>query len=768
MASTISDYNAVSFAHFLLPECYITMIASMVFFALLFALKYYVLMPKFIHPRFDHIKTNEFLHWKIVDGSVSMIHGIVILLLCIIFHDVLFLNVTQNVTDARTTFDERMIASLSVGYFIYDTVVSVGYFNYKHTGKIDYIYILHHSISICCLTVCIVTVYSGKLCTTSLFLSEISNPLLHGNNLKNKFVPLDDQTMSKDFLARNIKIKLIYIITFSIARFMILPHILYQIMFVFECTIYIQIVGVLLIVLSIVLLPSLLKDLRKTYRKYKDNITDPNAMVPQQSDRSPSPIQKPIDEHYDEVLSLSKRSVTHFFVAGTVYSFFNTTRMAIYVLYAEGFDPSPQQIALLLYGFTFWNGVASLLYSALANQYGYDVILTLLLLLQSIAVLLESIAQSFFVLFIGAMLSQVAITYIVFGYIAWILPHEAAATYTSYFYGAFMVSYLIGPACAGFVSFYVSYRTVFVITCIMCFCALVHSFIYIFKTQKILESKQLLLGLLVGDEDKKQFPICLNRFICTNAPELPGDYHNGDESVDIDKKSTNNCASTQDLPQKAETSAANKSKWYTLPQLSGYEWFMLISIILINSTVSIGENAFVIYYSLYVVEELHSNVIIGTCGVVVMAVGFMIGNLVVPLWFKSSTDSKEEAPLIRNKYFVVVVCLMVLLLHTTYLFPFHASISLYWFLDFTVGLPLGILSMSTEIIVLEIQPAKDSGKISGAKGFIRNVMIAITLFIIAMFWDQDPNAFYFVVAASFGVALLLTVAMVSAKQFIIL
>eukprot|EP01083_Nonionella_stella_P150874 481290_1 len=44
------------------------------------------------------------------------------------------------------------------------------------------------------------------------------------------------------------------------------------------------------------------------------------------------------------------------------------------VLYAEEFNPTAAQIALLLYGIKFWNGIASLLYSALANQYGYDVV----------------------------------------------------------------------------------------------------------------------------------------------------------------------------------------------------------------------------------------------------------------------------------------------------------------------------------------------------------------------------------------------------------
>eukprot|EP01083_Nonionella_stella_P040245 109344_1 len=388
------------------------------------------------------------------------------------------------------------------------------------------------------------------------------------------------------------------------------------------------------------------------------------------------------------------------------------------VLYAEEFNPTAAQIALLLYGIKFWNDIASLLYSALANQYGYDVVLTLLLLLQCVAVLLESIATNFWVLFAGASLGQVSITYIVFGYIAWILPHEAATTYTSYFYGTFMVSYLIGPMSAGFISFYLSNRMVFVIVCVLCFVALIHSLVSIWSTQQKLESQQLTIGMMDGEEDR-QFPICLN-------------------------------------------TTGTKDKWYKLPQISAYEWFMLLSMMLINSTVSIGETAFVIYYTLHVVEELHGNVLIGTCGIVVIAVGFILGNLIVPKWFNSNAESKTLS-LVRNKYVAVIVSLLILILHTVYLFPFIPSITLYWVLDFTVGLPLGILSMASEMIVLEIQPTKDSGKISGAKGLLRNCMVAVALLIIALYWDRAPNSFYFVVSASFGIVLLLTFAMVFAE-----
>eukprot|EP01083_Nonionella_stella_P030505 83597_1 len=132
--------------------------------------------------------------------------------------------------------------------------------------------------------------------------------------------------------------------------------------------------------------------------------------------------------------------------------------MAVYVIYAEQFSSDFEAIAALLYALYFWNGLASLLYSSLANEWLYDRVMILLLVLQFTAALLESLAQSFAFLFIGAILSQVSIGYVTLGYIAWILPHEHAAIYTSYFYGIVTASYLIGPISAGLVSFYISTR----------------------------------------------------------------------------------------------------------------------------------------------------------------------------------------------------------------------------------------------------------------------------------------------------------------------
>eukprot|EP01083_Nonionella_stella_P074038 200622_1 len=168
------------------------------------------------------------------------------------------------------------------------------------------------------------------------------------------------------------------------------------------------------------------------------------------SDNSTSDSDSLVTEHqYHEILQQSKKSVIQFFISGALNSFFEANRTAVLLLYADEFSATPWQNALLLNGMNVSAGIASLVYSTLANQWGYDTIATFMLLLRFIALCLEAIAQSFSVLFIGAILGQVALSSIVLGYIPWILPHSDATRHTAYFYSAMTVSYLLGPLSAG-------------------------------------------------------------------------------------------------------------------------------------------------------------------------------------------------------------------------------------------------------------------------------------------------------------------------------
>eukprot|EP01084_Bolivina_argentea_P228440 385820_1 len=208
-------------------------------------------------------------------------------------------------------------------------------------------------------------------------------------------------------------------------------------------------------------------------------------------------------------------------------------------------------------------------------------------------------------------------------------------------------------------------------------------------------------------------------------------------------------------------------KWYTIPKLSVHEWFMLISILYINSTVSMGETAFIIYYSIYVISDLNGNVIIGTLGIVILSISFMIGNMTVPKWINSQYEGVGIFIIfsyLKDKYKLIAISLIALIFHMIFLFPHFKSLDIYWIYDITTGFFLGILSMSSEYVILEIQPTKYSGKVSGAKGLIRNWLTAVILLLISIYWDTTHNVFYYALGLCLGISLLFTFSIMYIKN----
>ena len=116
-----------------------------------------------------------------------------------------------------------------------------------------------------------------------------------------------------------------------------------------------------------------------------------------------------------------------------------------------------------------------------------------------------SIAFNFCILFIGIMIGQVSISYVVMGYVSWILPQKDAKMYTSYYYAAWSSVELFGPLSAGFVSYYISNRMVFVCNFFMCLCVLIHSLLFILGKQKKIQNKQL--DLMIIEEKEVLFYI---------------------------------------------------------------------------------------------------------------------------------------------------------------------------------------------------------------------------------------------------------------------
>eukprot|EP01084_Bolivina_argentea_P194065 332934_1 len=412
-------------------------------------------------------------------------------------------------------------------------------------------------------------------------------------------------------------------------------------------------------------------------------------------------------EMYNKILSKSILSVKHCMLLGILYSFFHSGRASIYILYANQFNPPPIGLYFLLYGFCFWNGVASLLYCNIGNQYGYDWTLMINLLLQCIGVLLESLSINFWMLFVGIITAQVSRTTLIMAYMQWILPLKYSKRYTSYCYTAITLSYLLGSSLSGIISYFVSYRMVFIINLAISVLCTIYFFLFILNTQKQIEQKQLKLNQIENKDNDQQFPICLQH----------------------------------------QNQLKHELKWYKLPKLSISHWIMLICIIYINVTIALTENSFMLFYALYVIQEFNGTVYEGTFGIVLISISFALGNLFVPLWFERFNIKN-----IKTILWIIIITLCVLIT-VVYLYSYIQSLTYFWFNHVIFGILFGILSMSSETVVLIIQPPKYAGKINGAKGLFRNWMEAITALIIVICWNYTHNALFYTIIISWIIAL---------------
>ena len=87
----------------------------------------------------------------------------------------------------------------------------------------------------------------------------------------------------------------------------------------------------------------------------------------------------------------------------------------------------------------------------------------------------------------------------------------------------------------------------------------------------------------------------------------------------------------------------------------------------------------------------------------------------------------------------------------------------FWIYDAIYGFFWGILSMAVEMIILEVQPKHLVGRISGIKGFVREMTRAFGILVVGLLWDSDLQWFWYVQAVSLMIALLLMIALVGTE-----
>merc|ERR1719410_598981 len=194
---------------------------------------------------------------------------------------------------------------------------------------------------------------------------------------------------------------------------------------------------------------------------------------------------------HDAVLEESKRTVLFFIICALFTSFLRSSRTNVWILYARVFyTETSGNIAWVLYGGTMFSGISALFYSSVADYIGYDKMMVVVLALKCIGVLLECIGIDFSLLIIGYLLTALAVLYVCLSYISWILPHQHAVQYTSYFYAAYFLSYLSGAMIGSILSYYFNYRLIFWVNFGAMLAIFVFSVYFILGTQRAMERRQ--------------------------------------------------------------------------------------------------------------------------------------------------------------------------------------------------------------------------------------------------------------------------------------
>eukprot|EP01084_Bolivina_argentea_P039529 73047_1 len=251
------DLNGISFEFLYTQNIFLFILLMCMGFSILFFILYYVVF------RTTHLtKKNTF---SIIRKICSAIHGLLIIVMSIGLEGTLVLELKAKNIYRPTSINQRIIASISIGYFIYDTIIVCIIYANKIFGKPDYLYIFHHIIGILTLLLTgIITVYSGFICIFAIFWYEVTNPLLHIPEIVRLLFKHDHNSLCY------IICQSIYILLYIMIRFGICGHMIYQCIWQYnQVNILYKINSVAIAFLSLVLLPGTVKSLHRKITGYK-------------------------------------------------------------------------------------------------------------------------------------------------------------------------------------------------------------------------------------------------------------------------------------------------------------------------------------------------------------------------------------------------------------------------------------------------------------------------------------------------------------------
>ena len=95
----------------------------------------------------------------------------------------------------------------------------------------------------------------------------------------------------------------------------------------------------------------------------------------------------------------------------------------------------------------------------------------------------------------------------------------------------------------------------------------------------------------------------------------------------------------------------------------------------------------------------------------------------------------------------------------------NSYIGTFWIYGACYGFSWGLLTMSQELIVIEMQPKNCAGRVNGIKGFIRSVCKATLVVAVGLLWDYSYNWLWYIQTISLDIALVLMCILVICETF---
>lgn len=259
----MSTLNAVDATHLLSVDFYVSAIAGFLIFTAVFWITFRILVPRIINPRFEHIRKSEKLQFRICSSTASAAAAVCIGFVSLIWlHDDLTVLITDDSCRYETTRMQRIwLSGWGIGYNSYDIVIYCILGSRRYSGKIDYVYLIHHVVCMLIFGASIISVYGGQIAMTVIWLHEWTNPILkviayHG-------LLTVDRNAYRPLLIR-FGLKTTYLVMFIVLRTG-LCGVIAVMLFLNDCPLYLQSSVPLLLAMNVLLLVTVIRDLRKVY-----------------------------------------------------------------------------------------------------------------------------------------------------------------------------------------------------------------------------------------------------------------------------------------------------------------------------------------------------------------------------------------------------------------------------------------------------------------------------------------------------------------------